>query len=78
MVRIPIGLDPPLNNIRSPGVIIKCFGEETGCLPGVNHMHGMQYQIVLNIYSGPNSTNTVIQIYIHNSYNYSIPTSQSN
>ena len=35
--------------------------------PGVNHKHGMQYQIVLN-YSGGKSTNTVVQMCLYNSY----------
>ena len=42
----------PLHNIPSSGVLIKNIRAEflrPGALPGVNHMRGMQYQIVLNI-----------------------------
>ena len=48
---------------------MNCFGAESSrpdALPGVNHMHGMQYKIFQN--SGWNSTNTVVQICVHNSY----------
>ena len=41
-----------LHSIPSPGVFMKIIGVEVlrpDVLPGVNHMHGMQYQIVLNI-----------------------------
>ena len=37
-------------------------------LPGVNHMCGMQYSIVLNIAFWLGLTNTVVQICVHNSY----------
>ena len=37
-------------------------------LPGVNLMHGMQYQIVLYIRFWPELTNTVVQMCVHNSY----------
>ena len=50
---------------------MKSIGAEflqPNALPDVNHMHGMLYQIVLNNPLGQNSTNTVIQICVHNSY----------
>ena len=37
-------------------------------LPDVNHMRGMQCQIVLIKYYGRKSTNTVVQICVYNSY----------
>ena len=40
----------PRHNIPSSGVLMKSIGEEflrPDALPGVNHMRGMQYQIVL-------------------------------
>ena len=42
----------PLHNISSPGVLIMSIGAEflqPDALPGVNHMRGMQYEMVLNI-----------------------------
>ena len=42
----------PLHNIPSSGVLMKSIGADfwrPDALPGVNHMRGMQYQIVLNI-----------------------------
>ena len=39
----------PLHNIPSSGVLMNSIGAEflrLDALPGVNHMHGMQYQIV--------------------------------
>ena len=42
----------PLHNILSSGVLMKSIGVEflqLDALPGINHMRGMQYQIVLNI-----------------------------
>ena len=41
-----------LHNIPYSGVIMKSIGAEflrLDALPDVNHMHGMHYQIVLNI-----------------------------
>ena len=41
-----------LHNIPSSGVLMKSIAAEflrSDALPGVNHMCGMQYQIVLNI-----------------------------
>ena len=55
-----------LHNIPSSGaVLMKNIGADVlrpDVPPGVNHICGMQYQIVLNITSGQNSTNTVVQI----------------
>ena len=48
---------------------MKSIGAEflrPGALPGVNHMLGMKYQIVLNIIFGPEITNTVVQICVYN------------
>ena len=45
-----VGLPP--HNTPFPGVIMKCIGAaflRPNALPDVNHMRGMQYQIVLNI-----------------------------
>ena len=42
----------PLQNIPSSEVLMKSIGAEClrpDALPGVNHMRGMKYQIVLNI-----------------------------
>ena len=42
----------PLHNSPSSGVLMKSIGAEflrLDALPGVNHMRGMQYKIVLNI-----------------------------
>ena len=42
----------PLHDIHSLGVLMKSIGAEClrlDALPGVNHMRGMQYQIVLNV-----------------------------
>ena len=61
----------PLHNIPSSGVLMKSIGAEflrQDALPGVNHMRGMQYQIVVNIALWPELTNTVVQICVHNSY----------
>ena len=41
-----------LHNIPFPGVLVKSMGAEffrPEAFSGVNHMRGMQYQIVLNI-----------------------------
>ena len=46
------GVGLPLHNIPSSGVLVKSIGAEflrPNALPGVNHMHGMQYEIVLSI-----------------------------
>ena len=43
---------PPPHNIPSSGVLMKSIGTEllrTDALPDVNHMRGMQYQIVVKI-----------------------------
>ena len=37
-------------------------------LAGVNHMSGMQYQIVLNMHYVRTLTNTVVHICVSNSY----------
>ena len=43
----------PLHNIPSSGGLMKSIGAEfflrPYAVPGINHMRGMQYQIVLNI-----------------------------
>ena len=42
----------PLRNNPSSGVLMKSIGTEflrPDAIPGINHMRGMQYQIVLNI-----------------------------
>ena len=42
----------PLHNIHSSGVLMKSIGAEflqPDALPGVNHIRGMQDQMVLNI-----------------------------
>ena len=57
----------PLHNFPSPAVLMKSIGAEVlqqVALPGINHMHGMQYQIGLNTTFWPNSTNTVVKLYI--------------
>ena len=46
----------PLHNITSSGVLMKSFGAtflRPDDLPGVNHMGGTQYQIVLHIIFWP-------------------------
>ena len=46
-----LGLPP--HNTPFPGVLMKSFGAaflRPDALPDVNHMRGMQYQIVLNMY----------------------------
>ena len=46
----------PLHNNPSSGVLMKSIGAEflrPDALPGVNHMRGMQYQMVLNIAFSP-------------------------
>ena len=47
----------PLHNIPSSGVLMKSIGAELflrlDALPDVNHMRGIQYQIVLNIIFWP-------------------------
>ena len=52
---------------------MKSFGAaflRPDALPGVNHMRGMQYQIVLNMTFWPElSTNTVVQICVYNTSN---------
>ena len=60
----------PVYNIPSTGVLMKSIGAEIlrpDALPGINHMRGMQYHIVLNI-TCRNSTTTVVQMCVHNSY----------
>ena len=55
----------PLHNIHSSGVLMKSIGSEflrPDALPSLNHMRGMQYQIVLNI------TFWSVQICVHISY----------
>ena len=45
------GVGLPIYNIPSSGVLMKSIGAEyfrPDAFPGVNHMRGMQYQIVLN------------------------------
>ena len=52
----------PHHNTPFPGVLMKSIGAvflRPNALPDVNHMRGMQYQIVLNIISCRKSTNTV-------------------
>ena len=46
------GVGLTLHNILSPGVLVKSIGAEfflrSDALPDVNHMRGMQYQIIQN------------------------------
>ena len=52
IVRFLIRVGPPLHNTPFPGVLMKSMGAailRPDALPGVNHMRGMQYQIVLDI-----------------------------
>ena len=58
------GVGLPLHITLLLHVLMKSIGAEVlrpDALPGVNHMFGMQYQIVLNtILWSENSTNTVV------------------
>ena len=50
IVRFPMGVGLPLHSILSSGVLVKEYCNFfSDALSGVNHMRGMQYQIVLNI-----------------------------
>ena len=60
------GVGLPLDKIPSSGLLMKSIGAEflrPDALPGVNHMRGMQYQIVINIIFWPelSCTNLCIQ-----------------
>ena len=55
LVCFPMGLAFPLHNIPSQGVLMKSIGVDflwLCALPGVNHMHGIKYKIVINISFG--------------------------
>ena len=55
IVRFPNGLDFPF-----PGVLMKSIGAAMvppDAFPGINHMRGMQYQIVINIIFWPELNN---------------------
>ena len=61
----------PHHNTPLPRVLMKNTGAaflQPDALPDVNHMRGMQYQIVLNIILMPEITNTVVHICVYNSY----------
>ena len=65
-----VGL-PPHNTPFPRVLILKSIGAgflRPDALPDVNHMRGMQYQIVLNIIFLQEITNTVVQICVYNSY----------
>ena len=52
IIRFPIELDFPFITIPLSGVLMKSIGAtflRPDGLPDVNHMRGLQYQIVLNI-----------------------------
>ena len=64
-----VGLPP--HNTPFLRVLMKSIGAiflRPDTLPDVNHMRGMQYQIVLHIIFLTEITNTVVQIFVYNFY----------